>query len=299
MNCPLCGKDSMPYNKFSMSNISFSVRKCLLCEAMFQADLHKNRDYLYNQEYYTSEAGYYYYDERKNFLAAKAVWDARIKNIRKFIPRGNFLDVGCSFGGLLHSASQFFSSVGLDVSDYAVKEAEKFKGSISKDILQKPAPEIFKGDLLKLPHRSIFRDSNFQVITMIEVAEHLSKPRENFEMAFKLLSKGGLLLIQTANFNGWQAKLQGKKYHYFLPGHLIYYNSDNLKRALKEIGFKKFIEYVPADFGLLPKLVKSRASFHSILDYRRWLRIALYHYISKIRFKGHPLTSSYVLYAFK
>ena len=301
MNCPLCSHSSVFYHKFFISGISFKVRECTHCATLFQENLDDNRDHLYGQDYYTSETGYHYYDERKVFKAAKEVWNARIRNIRKFIPEGNFLDVGCVFGGFLRSASGFFCATGLDISTYAVQEAKKWnkqradrQGSQRRFLYG-----IFKGDLLKLPEDSIFCRSNFQVITMIEVAEHFSRPRENFETAFKLLSEGGLLLVQTANFDGWQARCQGKQYHYFLPGHLVYYNAGSLKKVLKEIGFQKFIEYIPVDFGLLPKLIKSRASFRSMLDYFRWFKIFYYHYISKIRFKGHPLTSSYVLYAFK
>ena len=301
MNCPLCAHSSVLYHEFVVSGICFKVRKCTLCSTLFQENLTDKKGYLYNQEYYTLETGYHYYDERKIFGVASSVWNARVRNIRKFILGGNFLDVGCAFGGLLHSASEFFCAVGLDVSVYAVEEAKKWnnKNPTTKNTPGKAIYDFFQGELLKLPKDSVFCESNFQVITMVEVAEHFSQPRESFEVAFKLLSEGGLLLIQTANFDGWQARVRGKRYHYFLPGHLVYYNAKSLKKTLREIGFRKFIEYMPVDFGLLPKLIKSQASFQSILEYFKWLKIIYYHYSSKICFRGHPLTSSYVLYAFK
>ncbi|HNO25967.1 MAG TPA: class I SAM-dependent methyltransferase, partial [Leptospiraceae bacterium] len=50
------------------------------------------------------------------------------------------------------------------------------------------------------------------------------------------------------------------------------------------------------DFPLRAKLLKSRGSFKSIFDYRRWFNISWYHFKSRL-LKGS--TSSMVLYAFK
>ncbi len=51
--------------------------------------------------------------------------------------------------------------------------------------------------------------------------EHLSYPEKVFEKLGKILKPGGLLLIQTANFEGWQAINAGADYHYYLPGHFL------------------------------------------------------------------------------
>ncbi len=292
MKCPLCSGISVFYHHFLQNSHSFKVQRCKNCQSLFQEDIDDNINALYSKAYYHKEQEYSYQDERIIAKAASAVWRARVKNIRKYIQIGKFLDVGCAFGGFLREVSKYFQAVGLDVSNYAVQEGKKWCSN--KNIYG-----IFQGDLLNLPHDKIFYHKNFNVISMIEVAEHLSKPRENFKVAFELLSPGGMLIIQTANFEGWQAKKAGFNYHYFLPGHLMYYTASGLKQSLKNIGFKYFYEFIPVDFGILPKLIKSRASFQNYKDYLSWLYIISYHFISKLYFKGYPLTSSYVLYAFK
>ncbi len=292
MKCPLCGGNSTYYHSFSQDDVSFNLQRCNICASLFQEDLNGDFTSFYQKGYYRGDQAYHYHDERDIAKYASAVWRARIKNIRKYIKKGKILDVGCAFGGFLQEASRYFESVGLDVSSYAVQEGKKWRS-------KKSSYKIFQGDLLNLPNDVTFRPESFDIISMVEVAEHLSSPHDNFKVAFELLSRGGLFLIQTANFNGWQAKRAGVHYHYFLPGHLVYYTSNGLKNCLKKIGFRNFHEFIPVDFGVLPKLIKSRGYFKTYINYLSWFRIIGYHFLSKIYFRGHPLTSSYVLYAFK
>ena len=90
-----------------------------------------------------------------------------------------------------------------------------------------------------------------------------------------------------------------KNYHYFLPGHLVYFTSTSLIAMLKNIGFTEFKEYIPVDFSLFAKLRKSAKTLTSLKDFFSLLKIMKYHILSKFKKNRHPKTSSYVLYAFK
>ncbi len=239
---------------------------------------------LYGEEYYTGKAEYSYYDERvaENFSAY--VWNKRIEMLRRHVPGGNLLDVGSSFGGFLRAASRYYTPHGIEVSPYAGGYSRSVAGGV-----------IHIGTLKDHP----FANDYFSAITMIELIEHLPDPMSALEECYRLLRKGGLLMIQTANMDGLQAKIQGSGYAYFMPGHLSYFSRQNLVRALARTGFGKIKVFYPVEFGLLPKLKKSRYTFTSAWDYRRWLRISAYHFISKIHFQDFAATSSMVIYAFK
>jgi SAM-dependent methyltransferase len=239
---------------------------------------------LYGDGYYTGKADYTYYDERADEKYSAYVWDSRIRKIKKFRSTGNFLDIGCSFGGFMKRASACFTAYGIDLSGYASsKAAASFPG------------RVHTGTIHDLP----FSGVKFSVITMIELLEHESDPVKALNECCKLLDKGGLLVIQTANFNALQAAMLKERYAYFMPGHLSYFSSANLKKALMEAGFSRVKIYYPVEFGLLPKLLKSRMNFKSIFDYRSWIRISLYHLAGKIRFKDRAVMSSMVVYALK
>lgn len=239
---------------------------------------------LYSEEYFKGGADYSYIDERKIKEYSAYVWDKRVKVINRYIKNGNFLDIGCSFGGLLESASEFYTPYGIEASEYAYSHASSTFGS-----------QIHHGTIENHP----FEKNFFSVITMIELIEHLENPLFAIKECFRLLRDDGLLVIQTANMAGQQAKKLGKDYEYFMPGHLSYFTKSNLTQSLRSAGFRKIKVFYPVEFGLIPKLMKSRGSFKTVSDYKAWLRISSYHLKSKIHAGNFAMTSSMVIYAFK
>ncbi len=286
--CPLCKSNYISFLYAIVNrNTPFTVYKCDTCKFIFMNPplSEDSEKLLYDEGYYTGNALYTYYDERNVEQYAQYVWNARLKTIQKYVKTGNFLDVGCSFGGFLNAASHYYSVYGIELSQYSGKYAQQRFG---KDV-------IHIGTLFDHP----FPHGSFSVITMIEVLEHIRNPYEALTECYRLCAHNGLLVIQTANMDGLQAKLQRQNYGYFLPGHFSYFTRQNLIETLARIGFKKIKVFQPVDFGVLPKLLKSRMNFKTIKDYTSWVRIAGYHYLSKIHCNNFALTSSMVVYAFK
>lgn len=306
--CPVCAA-SQTSLKYHIARHNFDVFACAACASEFQHPFPKNADTFYDEGYYTGTAAFNYQDERRKEYYHNFVHNARLKSIRDFltgVAKGaegfsdakhpKFLDVGCAFGALSRAAATAgFEAYGLDVSAYAVREGNK-----AADAAGNPA-KLFEGDLSHLPHREkkIFAHESFATITLIEVAEHLASPRIDLATAFKLLRPGGVLVIQTANFEGLQAVEGGSDYHYYLPGHLIYYTAKGLKSMLSQIGFREFKEFFPVDFSLWAKWRKAWGDVHRVSDLSRFWKMSLYHWKSKLKKNGRPLTSSYVIYARK
>ncbi|HOT44506.1 MAG TPA: class I SAM-dependent methyltransferase [Spirochaetota bacterium] len=285
--CPLCGSGSIrPRYRIDRYTPAFTVDRCGSCGFMFMnppLDDESIRG-LYGEDYYSGRSEYSYYDEREAEKFSAHVWNKRVEVLHRHVPGGNILDVGSSFGGFLKAASRYYNPHGIEVSPYA--------GGYSRSAT---VGKIHIGTLADHP----FDHDYFSVITMIEVIEHLPDPVSALEECRRLLRKGGLLMIQTANMDGLQARLKGGDYAYFMPGHLSYFSRKNLAGALAGAGFGRTKVFYPVEFGLLPKLKKSRYAFRSARDYRHWLRISAYHLISKVHFGDFAATSSMVMYAFK
>lgn len=286
-SCPLCGSAKIRrLYQIKRVDPSFTVDRCSSCGFIFMNPRFTDAAMaaLYGKDYYSGAAEYSYYDEREAEKYSRYVWDRRCEVLHRFIPGGNLLDVGSSFGGFLKSASKYYYPHGIEVSSYA--------GGYSISSIGRT---IHIGTLKNHP----FDSGHFSVITMIELLEHLPDPLFALRECRRLLCDGGLLLIQTANMAGLQARLKGKRYAYYLPGHCSYFTKKNLTDALTACGFSTIKVFHPVEFGLLPKLKKSRHTFASPWDYRKWLRIAAYHYASKIHCGNFAVTSSMVIYAFK
>lgn len=285
--CPLCGGgDIAGLHTISRYDPPFKVDRCSLCGFIFMNPRFTLRviENLYTEGYFRGNAAYSYYDEREAGKYARHVWNARLNKIRRFVSSGRLLDVGCSFGGFLEAASMFFDPYGIEPSSYAAEHARRKLGD-----------HVHAGTLEDHP----FPDGFFSVITMIEVLEHIADPKRAVQACHSLLAPGGLLLVQTADMDGLQARLLKDRYAYFMPGHLSYFTKQNLTGLLSGAGFSRVLTFRPAEFGLLPKLMKSRSAFSSPLHYLRWIRISLYHLAGKMSVGSFSPTSALVLYALK
>ena len=284
-HCPVCAGTFEFLYSIDRFSPSFDILRCRNCglerRAAFPADVSE----FYDADYYEGRAEYSYRDERKKTRYDDYVFRARLKNIARFTaPPADFLDVGCAFGSFVAAAGRAgYRARGLDVSPYAVEEGR------SRGL------DLRRGELSP----GVYPPGSFDVATLIEVLEHLPDPETALGTLAEILRPGGLLVLQTANYAGLQARRAGADYHYYLPGHLFYYSAANLRALLARHGFTRAILYRPVDFGLLPKLLKSRGDFQTPLDYLRWARIAWYHMKGKIAWRDFALTSSMVLYAFR
>jgi SAM-dependent methyltransferase len=290
--------------KYRIDRHSFDIYACGSCGMQMQHPLPREANAYYDEDYYTGQADFSYEDERLSEQYDAIVHRARLGMLRRYLaraysgPQDRFLDVGCAFGAFVRSAAVSFTAAGLDVSAFAVRAGNQ----ISRD--RNLETELFEGDLLHLPksnigRRNFFEPESLTAITMVEVAEHLEKPRESFAAAFKLLKPGGILLIQTANFEGLQAMRQGADYNYYLPGHLHYFTATGLRRLLGSVGFTEFHEFMPVDFSLWAKWRKSWGKVPARRYVQVLVKMSYYHLKSKLKFDGRPATSSYVLYARK
>jgi 2-polyprenyl-3-methyl-5-hydroxy-6-metoxy-1,4-benzoquinol methylase len=73
----------------------------------------------------------------------------------------------------------------------------------------------------------------------IDVLEHVFCPRTFLAEARRLLTPGGLLLIETPNMDGWTPRLLGSRHPRFRPPeHLTYFTPPTIRRLLEQTGFR-------------------------------------------------------------
>ncbi|MGE5042230.1 MAG: class I SAM-dependent methyltransferase [Candidatus Levyibacteriota bacterium] len=150
----------------------------------------------------------------------------KIDKLVSFIPKENIklLDLGFGQGYIeerLQHKNILTQTTGIDISASAVKRAKKkFKG------------EFLEGDVLRA--KKILKGKKFDVITAIELIEHIS-PKDIFTF-FKdirtLLNPEGLLLISTPMNEGLQDSQDNPS------GHVRDYRVATLKKELELSGFE-------------------------------------------------------------
>ncbi len=294
VSCPLCQSQSQfLYNIDRNAGISFPIYICRRCAFQFRYPLPSEEETkaMYDQGYYEGTADYTYEDERKALKYYDKVWRSRLKTLKRHLGTQSkhpvFLDVGCSFGGFAESAYRMgFQSFGIEISDFAREQAAQFA-----------------------PHVRVYQDlsqaelgtASVDIITMVEVIEHIADPKTLIANLIDLLKPGGILMIQTANMDSRQAKEAGKDYHYYLPGHYSYFSRRHFISLGREFYLSKVKIFQPVDFSLFAKLGKMRKDYpHVNKEYlRRAYNTAKYHYQSYLHWGNHARTASMVVYLIK
>ena len=142
-------------------------------------------------------------------------------------------DVGCGNGYLTSKISQFFKiTYGFDTSKLGIEIAKKSFGDKVKF-------EIIEEDLKKI------ESDYYDIITAIEVIEHVYDPRKFLQKLKVKLKKNGKLVISTPYhgfFKNLAIILSNNFDHHFNPlwlhGHIKFFSKKTLETVLKENKFK-------------------------------------------------------------
>ncbi len=139
-----------------------------------------------------------------------------IRKPQAAIQNPKILDVGCGTGGNLEMLAKFGAAEGVDVSDDAL-EFCKLKGLT-----------VHKGLAEKLP----FADESFDVVTALDVVEHLDDDVAGLTEMYRVLKTGGKTLIFVPAFM-WLWGVQDD-----VSNHRIRYTKKQITERLENAGFE-------------------------------------------------------------
>lgn len=183
-----------------------------------------------------------------------------IKLIKKLLPAGRILDVGCNIGVFLDAAADAgFETEGVELSDWARNRAS--------------ARHTVYGETLE----KLDFESRFDAVTLWGVIEHLQAPQDVMRQAHRALKRGGYLFVYTGDVDSILAKVMGRRWYWFMGMHLMYFSGKTLKRMLSQIGFADFSYRIHTSYFSLASLAVSMKRYRALaplswLLQRRWLR---------------------------
>ncbi len=139
-----------------------------------------------------------------------------IQNPKSQIPNPKILDVGCGTGGNLEMLANFGAAEGVDVSDDAL------------EFCQSKGLTVHKGLAENLP----FADETFDVVTALDVVEHLDDDVAGLKEMHRVLKAGGKTLIFVPAFM-WLWGVQDD-----VSNHRIRYTKKQITERLQSAGFE-------------------------------------------------------------
>jgi 2-polyprenyl-3-methyl-5-hydroxy-6-metoxy-1,4-benzoquinol methylase len=152
--------------------------------------------------------------------------DQVLSGMQKYRRLNRLLDVGFGAGAILEvGRRRGWNVFGIERSSLAVEQAlaNRFSGVVHGDFLQ-----------------DHFNPGSFDVITMIELIEHLPEPMRFLNQAYRLLRPGGVLFLTTPNGNGLSGRFLATRWSVLAPPeHLSLFSPPSLTHSLSRCGFKK------------------------------------------------------------
>lgn len=224
-DCPLCGNSRLDSDELFLV-YGMHICTCRQCGMTYSMEVLR-RDI--DQSIYTNA------DKAQNsFVAVKqqAAYKMLEKKKAQYIlektkqyvlPPGNLLDIGSSTGVLLGAGVEagwdaFGIEADKNIPDYSSIPAKRFQGFF---------PEVILGS-----------EISFDLVTMLDVLEHIEKPRKFLHDTKPFLNKKGHLVIQVPNLNSLIVQLEGSSNANFGHGHWSYFTPTSLRKLLLSVGLK-------------------------------------------------------------
>ncbi|KPJ56396.1 hypothetical protein AMJ49_04950 [Parcubacteria bacterium DG_74_2] len=248
--CRLCSsKNIILKHRFNTFELG-CCRKCGFVQVLQKPTIESLSE-MYSGEYF-NRGKYIESNKAINFENKRRLFWLKKSGLKK---GARILDVGCATGDFINMAKRYFDMWGLDISEFAVKEA-RLK---NPDIFQK----IKKGMIEELSFPADF----FDCIVMWDVIEHLWDPVGVISKLVKILKPGGVLAVSTPNINTATARLMGKSWHFMIiPEHLSFFNKSTLNYLFETAGLiplKWMTRGKWVNFGFL--LYKIKKAFPKLL----------------------------------
>lgn len=227
-SCLICkGKASelgRKWGKYRQKN--YLLIKCQKCGFAWVANPDRDFEQIYNEKYYLGQNAdplVDYLDELENPESSirQFEWQGILQVVKGLVTvseNTSWLDYGCGNGGLVRYVKK---EIGCHILGYDT-------GWIADRARQEKIP-IAKYD--ELSHQK------FDVVTAIEVLEHVENPRIILNHIRSLMKPGGIFFYTTGNSTAFSKDFL--KWNYVIPEiHISFYTPLSLKLLLSQTGFQ-------------------------------------------------------------
>ena len=218
--CPACGS-ARPYAyRFTVNGSP--VRQCQGCGLGRAEPNGFDPGRYYTADYFNGQHS----DGYADYLGAEPVlrkeFARTVTFIRKFMPGGRLLDIGCAYGFFLQEARHYYDVAGIELAADAAEHCRRTGLNVVSGVADVP---------------TLSRLGQFDVITMFDVIEHLPEPDEVLATAARHLKRGGIMVITTGDFASVAARVMGPKWRLMTPPqHLWFFTRDSIRALGETVG---------------------------------------------------------------
>ncbi|MFC2161470.1 class I SAM-dependent methyltransferase [Acidobacteriota bacterium] len=227
VRCNLCQSDNpkIAYTKFGLNLV-----RCKNCGLIYAHPRLRHDEIIkrYNDSYFYDEYLPIFEATRNSFdlEILKSHYSDFLSLIETYsCLEKNLIDVGCGPGFFLKAAEEWgWQTKGVEISKVAADYANKVVHV-----------DVYNGRLedAELPSGS------FNVVTLLDVIEHLENPKQTLRQIHRILNKGGKIILNTPDYYSLSRNILKKDWAVLSPAeHLYNFSQKTLSQMLSEAGFR-------------------------------------------------------------
>jgi SAM-dependent methyltransferase len=262
--CKICGARSYHFasKKEPRNPETFHFLRCSHCQFVFVSNPLTDYAKIYNEDYYRGKGA----DPLIDYVHELEKFDATVRNyewggilqvvqsLMKVQHSTNWLDFGCGNGGLVKYVHQ---RVHCRITGFEEGWAAGFARGHGIKVLEAHELDGLHGKC--------------DIVTSIEVMEHVEDPVAVLRRIHKLLRPGGLLFLTTGNAERHRMKFL--RWGYVVPEiHISFYEPRTMALAMEKAGFRpEFRGFLPGFTGIIRYKVLKNLQLNETAGWERVL----------------------------
>lgn len=235
-DCPRCKTSN--FKDLGLGRDEWTIGKCTSCGFAY---LTSAPTYEALSEKYAWEKSFQKEAKRRkkarplfSWLDAKTRWRLHIfprpeteKFLKKLVPTGNVVDIGCGSGGHVMQLVPGVTPYGVEISKSLAAEAETAFSSHGGYCVHAPSVEGL----------STFEDNFFDGAMLNSYLEHETSPLEVLDGVRRVLKPDGIAVVKVPNFGSVNAMVMRSNWCGIrLPDHVNYFTETSLKEMANDVG---------------------------------------------------------------
>lgn len=233
MKCRICDKETAAFSRVSTSDLDepfldetlrkqlpeLVLRRCSQCGCLWANDARQDAGVLTEAYKRVSAA---YFDSAETDPRYTRFYKQLERLAESHVPRKTILDVGCGDGVFLSTLSDQWSKHGLEPSASGAQLAQQRNLDVACATLD-DSTRRYQADL----------------ISALDVIEHVIDPHEFVESFKPHLTRGGCVLLLTGDAGSQPARIAGSQWSYLRwCGHISIFSRSGLLQLLESHGFE-------------------------------------------------------------